>query len=89
MALTAKQLAEQFPAKGSMPLHIAQQMYKRRDEEVAALAAKDQIAPEDIIPLERMGRCMVASTLWSKCNHLAREMLLNDEHHFVRACAQH
>ena len=87
MTNTAKQLANKYVGKGAMPNDIVEQMYSLRDMELAALANKAVITINDVHALERTGRSMLADTLFQKCDTDARNALLNDEHHFVRACA--
>lgn len=62
-------------------------IYAERDAAVAALAAKGKIEAADLAPLDRLGRCKVANEHWGICDESARHALLNDMHHFVRACA--
>lgn len=87
MTMTSKQIADQYPTKGSMPRDTAIQMYALRDAEIVALEKKGAISIQDVYALERTGRCIVANTLWDKCDALAQDALLKDEHHFVRSCA--
>ncbi|HFS8928961.1 TPA: hypothetical protein ACH1VU_006237 [Pseudomonas aeruginosa] len=62
-------------------------LYAERDAAVAAMADKGIIEAADLAPLDCLGRCKVANEHWGICDVSARHTLLNDTHHFVRACA--
>lgn len=88
MHVTAKQIRNEYPSKGSMPPDIVKKMYSLREAEVLALAQKDVITVDDIQALERHGKWQVADELYSKCDLQARNALLTDEHPHVRSCAE-
>ena len=84
---TAKQIADKYRGRGSMPTFAVEQMYRLRDAEVAVLAERSVIGVHDILGLERTGRFLIASTLFAKCDDSARKALLQDQHHGVRSAA--
>lgn len=69
-----------------LPKDIAA-MYASRDAFIAEVASRGSVDPGDLVPLERSGRCIIASQYWSICSEPARRALREDPHHFVRACA--
>lgn len=86
--VSSRALAEQFPNKGSMPSDVVVKLYATRARELAELSKKEVIDPADLASLDRGARCLVANTLFIKCNQAGRNALLNDSHHTVRACAE-
>ena len=87
LALTSRALAEQYPAKGSMPRSVVHQLYQLREDEVAALSKQEVITVAQLSGLDRGARTAVASLLFTKCDESARDALLHDEHHIVRSAA--
>ena len=61
--------------------------YNVRNAAVARLAELPSIAESDLDGLDHIGRCRVATELWSKCSERTRARLRTDPHHFVRSCA--
>lgn len=62
-------------------------LYAVREKLVAAAAARGVVNPADLTELDRLGRCSIASDHWTLCTAETRTALLEDKHHFVRACA--
>ncbi|MDG1580954.1 hypothetical protein [Pseudomonas sp. GOM6] len=62
-------------------------LYAEREAAVLALAGKGTIVAASLADLDRLGRCKVANEHWGICDESARQALLNDAHHSVRACA--
>jgi hypothetical protein len=87
VALTSRALAERYPARGSMPRPVVQQLYAMRRTEVETLAGRAVIDVADLASLDRGSRFMVADTLFASCSPAARHALLNDQHHGVRSAA--
>jgi hypothetical protein len=85
--LTSRALAEQYTVKGSMPQAVVHQLYALREAEVESLGAQTQIAVADLHVLDRLGRAVVAGSMFEKCDAAARHALLHDEHAHVRSCA--
>lgn len=85
--LTSRALAEQYPAKGSMPQAVVAQLYQLREDEVAYLAKKGKVTVSDLATLDRGARFVVATMLFGKCDTEAKQALLHDEHHQVRSAA--
>lgn len=85
--LTSRALAQRYPARGSMPPAVVEQLYAIRRTEVETLAARASIEMTDLAHLDRGARFMVADTLFASCRPDARHALLNDEHHSVRSAA--
>lgn len=65
-----------------------EQLFAARDACVARLREVGRVEVQDLRALERSGKCIVANELWSLCTKEAQQALLEDEHHFVRSCAQ-
>ncbi len=65
----------------------AERLYAARDRFVAALKESGGIELSDLEKLDRMGRCQVAGECWEILSAGARQSLLDDAHHQVRACA--
>lgn len=86
--LTSRELAEQYPVKGSMPQQVVQKLYQLRETEVERLSRQQVIVASDLHDLDRGARGAVANLLFIKCDVSAREALLHDEHHQVRSCAE-
>ena len=86
--LSSRSLAEQYPAKGSMPRDVVCQLYALREKEVMELQQKGSIGAKDLAHLDRGARVAVASLLYAKCDTDARRSLLHDEHPHVRSCAE-
>lgn len=63
-------------------------LFAQRQDAVAMLVTTGGIKAEDLNPLDRLGRCMVANDHWSICDEAARSALLNDQHPHVRSCAR-
>jgi hypothetical protein len=85
--LTSRELSEQYPARGSMPPRVVEQLYLLREAEVASLASRDVIEVGDLANLDRGARFMVADSLFKYCSPDARNTLLVDQHHGVRSAA--
>lgn len=64
------------------------EIYAKRERDVAELGRKAVIQAADLVPLDKLGRCAIADNHWAKCSPEAREALLKDQHHFVRSCAE-
>jgi len=62
-------------------------LFAVRDAYISDLRAKGVIDANDLLALERTGKCTVANDHWHICTKEARDALLNDAHHFVRSCA--
>ena len=86
--LTSRSLAEQYPAKGSMPRKVVHQLYWLRETEIKNLSQQESIGVSDLESLDRGARFGVASLLYTKCDAAARNALLHDEHPHVRSCAE-
>jgi RES domain-containing protein len=63
-------------------------IYLARQQALDALEAQGAVQVQDLHALDRLGRFMVADTLWSICDTEAREALLHDDHHSVRSAAR-
>ncbi|MBN3776890.1 hypothetical protein G3O06_04805 [Burkholderia sp. Ac-20345] len=85
--VTSRMLAEQYPVKGSMPHAVVHQLYQLREAEISTLSQQAVILESDLRELDRGGRAVVASMLYAKCDDVARNTLLHDEHPHVRSCA--
>lgn len=85
--VTSRMLAEQYPVKGSMPHSVVHQLYQLRKAEISTLSQRAVILEFDLRELDRGGRAVVASMLYAKCDDVARNALLHDEHPHVRSCA--
>lgn len=85
--LTSKALADLYPVKGSMPAELVDQLYSKREEEVARLAAQAVITVSDLSGLDRGARFAVADKLFARCNDEAKYALLHDNHPHVRSAA--
>ncbi|ERJ38656.1 hypothetical protein L810_6873 [Burkholderia sp. AU4i] len=85
--VTSRMLAEQYPVKGSMPHAVVHQLYQLREAEIFTLSQRAVILESDLRELDRGGRAVVASMLFAKCDDVARNALLHDEHAHVRSCA--
>lgn len=85
--VTSRMLAEQYPVKGSMPHAVVHQLYQLREAEISTLSQRAVILETDLRELDRGGRAVVASMLYAKCDDVARNALLHDEHPHVRSCA--
>lgn len=85
--VTSRMLAEQYPVKGSMPHSVVHQLYQLREAEISTLSQRAVILEFDLRELDRGGRAVVASMLYAKCDDVARNALLHDEHPHVRSCA--
>ena len=83
---TPRQIESSMTRRGGTPQSVSE-LYASRDSLVSALRARGQIAPADLRNLDRTGRAKVASVAWLQCTQEARTELLDDLHHFVRACA--
>lgn len=86
-SLTSRKLAEQYSVKGAMPHAVVHQLYQLREAEVEALSRRSVLKEADLRELDRGGRAVVASMLYSKCDDAARHALLHDEHPHVRSAA--
>lgn len=64
-----------------------EEIYRVRKLKVAALSRLPEVDASDLLEMDRLGLCMVASDLWTKCTPAARARLLNDAHPHVRSCA--
>lgn len=64
-----------------------ERLYALRDAFIRTLRAKGLVDVREIGELDRLGRCQVASDHWDLCTQEARDALLEDPHHQVRACA--
>lgn len=85
--LTSKALADLYPVKGSMPAELVDQLYCKREEEVARLSSQAVITVSDLSGLDRGARFAVADKLFSRCNDEAKYALLHDNHPHVRSAA--
>lgn len=63
-------------------------MYAAREKALDALKAKGAVVVQDLEALDRLGRFMVADTLWSSCDAEAKDALLHDDHHSVHSAAR-
>src|SRR3546814_3153137 len=53
---------------------------------VAILVTTGGIKAEDLNPLDRLGRCMVANDHWSICDEAARSALRSEERRVGKEC---
>ncbi|ABO60310.1 hypothetical protein LA345_37420 (plasmid) [Burkholderia vietnamiensis] len=81
-------LAAKYPARGSMPARVVEQLYITREAEYALLAKRERIDVSDLASLDRGARFMVADGLFDKCSGDARAALLTDASHGVRSTAR-
>lgn len=74
--------------QGAFSAQTVSLMYQCRNLMIERFLQGPLIAAADVARLDRTGRCRIASEHWSHCAIDARRALLNDAHHFVRACAE-
>lgn len=86
--LTSREIADLYPARGSMPRLIVRELYAVRRAEVAQLSLQSVVSTTDLGRLDRGARFMVASKLFAKCSSDAQHALLHDDHHTVRSAAR-
>lgn len=79
---------ERVVVKKDRSPEAVERLYTTRDAYIDVLAQQDAISQDDIRRLERTGRVIVASSHYNLCDTQARNALLADEHHQVRACAE-
>lgn len=87
LVLSSRELSERYPAKGSMPAELVEQLYALREEEIRRLASLPEVAATHLLGLDWGARAKVADLLFTRCSAQARYALLNDAHHFVRSSA--
>jgi hypothetical protein len=63
-------------------------IYRARDEHIAALEQLPVVSIDDVAKLDRLGLCRVANDLWSRCSRELQYHLLNHSHHHIRSCAE-
>ncbi|ABD72143.1 hypothetical protein Rfer_4457 (plasmid) [Rhodoferax ferrireducens T118] len=84
--LTPRQIEAGMKPRCPKPGEV-ERLYAARDRFVAALKEKGSIELNDLEKLDRMGRFKVAEECWGILSAEARQALLDDAHHQVRACA--
>ncbi|MDM8356624.1 zincin-like metallopeptidase domain-containing protein [Pandoraea communis] len=84
-ALSSELLASSYPAKGSMPQDLVEQLYEIRAVEVKMLGEREVINASDLASLDKGARAALASTHLSICDDGARSALQRDQHHWVRS----
>ncbi|MEX3555082.1 MAG: hypothetical protein VB131_00100 [Burkholderia gladioli] len=82
------ELAAMYPARGSMPARVVEQLYAARDAEYAVLSKRESVEVGDLAKLDRGARFMVADGLFKTCSADAKAALLADENHGVRSTAK-
>ncbi|WP_321967055.1 hypothetical protein [Burkholderia cepacia] len=83
----SRELAERYPARGSMPLETVRLLYAIRALEISRLAGVPVIGIRHLEHLDRGARFAVADTLLARCDDSARQRLQVDEHPHVRSAA--
>jgi hypothetical protein len=83
---TAKDYQASFGKRKPNPDEAAE-LYRLREQDVQAIAAKPLITVADIQTLEWGGRFMIANEFFDKCDEQARYALLHDQHNGVRSAA--
>jgi hypothetical protein len=83
---TALEYAASFGRRKPSPAEVAE-LYRLREQDLAALASKDVISVDDIQALEWGVKFEVANKFFDKCDAAAKQALLHDQHHGVRAAA--
>lgn len=83
---TAKEYLASF-GKRKPNLQEVEELYRLRERDVQAIAAKPVITVADIQTLEWGGRFQIANEYLDKCDEQARAALLHDQHHGVRSAA--
>lgn len=84
---SSRELSERYPAKGSMPTELVEQLHALREAEISRLASLPEVKPTHLLDLDWGARARVADQLFTRCSVEARHALLNDAHHFVRSSA--
>ncbi|WP_249204635.1 hypothetical protein [Burkholderia cenocepacia] len=82
------ELAAMYPARGSMPARVVEQLYAARDAEYAVLSKRESVEVGDLAKLDRGARFMVADGLFKTCSADTKAALLADENHGVRSTAK-
>lgn len=62
-------------------------LYQARSTFVEELRERGEVTLDDVLKLDRLGRCVVASEMLLDCTEEAATALIHDEHHAVRSCA--
>lgn len=83
---TALEYAASFGRRKPNQDEVAE-LHRLREQDLAALAAKDVITVEDIQTLEWGVKFEVANKFFDKCDASAKHALLHDQHHGVRSAA--
>lgn len=64
-----------------------ERLYVARGVAVAALRDRQLVTTKDLHSLDRLGRALIANSLWHCCDAGARAALLGDAHPHVRSVA--
>lgn len=86
-AVSSELLASSYPAKGSMPQELVEQLYEIRAVEVKTLGEREVIRASDLASLDKGARTALAGAHLSICDDGARSALQRDQHHWVRSAA--
>lgn len=86
MPKTPREIELEMKPRCHSPME-AQALMDAREAFVSNLVQVGRVSPEDLMRLDRLGRFKVADECWAICDEQARDYLLNDAHHQVRAAA--
>ena len=83
---TAKDLQASFGRRKPNQQEV-EMLHQLRQQDVEQLLKKNMITVNDIMGLDWGGRFAIANRHFDKCDDAAKQALLHDQHHAVRAAA--